>query len=110
MEVVPQPIPMIPRLPAQTAVADPGVPTLLATPELTGPSTGPLQLTEVDRRPISISTPHPAYPVWARARQLQARVDVEFTVDAQGRVSDVRVRKMEGNERFGGVVKRAVGK
>lgn len=110
MKAVPRPIPMIPRLPAETEVAGPEVWPEVAEPEPAGPAPAPLQMADVDRRAIPISTPHPTFPSWARARRLEARVTIEFTVDKQGRVVDVRVRQVKGNERFGTVAANAVRK
>ncbi|MEM7199686.1 MAG: energy transducer TonB [Planctomycetota bacterium] len=69
---------------------------------------GPMQLTDVDRRPQRTRGQLPSYPHWARIRGLEAELTVEFIVSAEGIVEDVRIRDLDGDERFSRMVLDAV--
>jgi len=59
-----------------------------------------LSILKVDRAPSRISAVPPAYPQWARRAGLEAVVTLRFVVAADGTVTDVKVHKIEGDERF----------
>lgn len=63
-------------------------------------SLGTMELPDVDRPPQRKSGVLPPYPQWARLKNLEGKVTVEFVVGPEGAVSDVRIRRVEGDERF----------
>ena len=68
-----------------------------------------LSILKVDRIPLKISGVPPRYPHWARRAGLEAIVTLRFVVTAEGVVRDIKVHKIEGDERFGDEAVRAVG-
>lgn len=62
---------------------------------------GPLSAGDVDRPPRKIAGALPSYPRWARRAGLEGTVTLRFVVTAQGTVTDVTIRRIEGDERFG---------
>ena len=69
---------------------------------------GPLSAGEVDRAPRKIAGALPRYPRWARQAGLEGTVTLRFVVTAQGTVTDVTIRRIEGDERFGPEAVRAM--
>ena len=63
--------------------------------------TGPLSLATVDRAPRKTAGGFPRYPQWARQARLEATVTLRFVVTPEGRVTNVNVHRLEGDERFG---------
>ena len=77
------------------------VPEIPAVPEV-------YEIGEVDRKPQPLYCPEPAYPRSARRRGVEGHVMVRFTVDARGRVEEVRVVESEPKGVFDGSALRAV--
>jgi protein TonB len=71
-------------------------------------SAGVVELAQVDVSPRRLSTPLPVYPAWARSRRIEGSVTLRYTVDEDGRVRDVQVEEVTGDERFAAVAREAV--
>jgi protein TonB len=69
-----------------------------------------MDLSDVDRPPERLHAPPVMYPHWARVAGKEGRVRVQFIVDAEGRVGDVHLLEVTGEDRFGDVVVEAVRK
>ncbi len=108
-----------PRLPDGVRAIGPDLPGL--TVALPGPADlrsvpsspvdvieSPLSLSGVDRPPRKISGAPPRVPAWARRGRLEGKVTVRFVVTAEGQVTDLNVRRIEGDERFGREAMRAL--
>ena len=70
--------------------------------------TGPMDLPDVDSAPRRARGGMPPYPLWAQRKGLEARMRVEFVVEADGSVSNVRVTRLDGDERFRAIAISAV--
>ncbi len=106
-----QPTPLTPRLPIDMARAPDPLALAVAVTDLdvTVPSvSGPMELTDVDRPPSRESGRMPPYPTWAESSGLEAVLRVEFVVNADGSVSDARVTRLDGDERFRRLIEDAV--
>jgi len=68
----------------------------------------PLSLSGVDRPPRKLSGTPPRVPGWARRGRLEGRVTVRFVVTVEGQVTDLNIRRIEGDERFGREAMRAL--
>lgn len=66
-------------------------PTVVAPPVSTAPT--PARPAAVSSALVAISTPQPDYPADARRNEITGNVEVEFVVNRDGSVSDVRVVK-----------------
>lgn len=74
-----------------------------------GPAQGVLyETSEVDRAPTQRHAPLPAYPLWARRRGAEGRVQLRVHVSADGRVVTATVKLVDGDHRFGTVARDAV--
>ena len=111
--------PLTPRLPDGVRAIGPDLPGLAVA--LPGPTDlrlvssaattvieGPLSLSGVDRPPRMISGAPPRVPRWARRGRLEGKVTLRFVVTLEGRATDVNIRHIEGDERFGREAMRAV--
>ncbi|UCD48916.1 MAG: TonB family protein [Phycisphaerales bacterium] len=78
----------------------PGVPTSTIK--------GPLSLAMVDRAPRRTTGALPRYPQWARQARLEATVTLRFVVTSQGKVSNINIHRLEGDERLGREAMRAI--
>ncbi len=97
-----------PELPG-LAVALPGPANLRLVPGVSATVIeGPLALSGVDRPPRMISGAPPHVPSWARRGRLEGKVTLRFVVTSEGRVTDVNIRRVDGDERFGREAMRAV--
>jgi len=67
-----------------------------------------LSLSSVDEPPRLVSGVPPRFPRWARRARLAGAVMLRFVVTAEGTVGEIRVRDIEGDERFGPEAVRAV--
>ena len=67
-----------------------------------------LSILKVDRAPSKISASPPHYPQWARRTGLEAVVTLRFVVTIDGTVTNVKVHRIEGDERFAAEAIRAV--
>jgi protein TonB len=73
-----------------------------------GSAQGPFALGDVDGEPRRVGGASPDYPLWARRRGIEGSALLRFVVDAEGRVSQVRVVSTEGSARFGDVARRTI--
>ena len=92
----------------------PGVPIdiSLTESELTdiGDISDALALNQVDRPPQKISGASPVYPLWAKAGKAEGSVTLRFIVDVDGKVHNIEVHSIRGDERFATAAKKAVEK
>jgi protein TonB len=61
----------------------------------------PVSAPKIDRLPSKIAGPLPRYPQWARRDNLEAVVTLRFIVTSEGTVKNVKIREIDGDERFG---------
>jgi protein TonB len=82
----------------------------MALPASSLPAASPAvaEAAQVDVLPRRLSTPLPVYPAWARSRRIEGSVALRYTVDEDGRVRDVQVEEVTGDERFAAVAREAV--
>jgi len=66
-----------------------------------------LELNEVDKAPWKIKHIQPVYPFQAKNRRIEGSVTLEFLIDEKGKVSEVRVLKVNGFDGFGASAKKA---
>ena len=91
------------------AVALPGPADLRLVPGVSTTAVqSPLSLSGVDRPPRRLSGAPPRVPGWARRARLEGKVTLRFIVTLEGRVTDVNIRRIEGDERFGREASRAL--
>lgn len=69
-----------------------------------------LSVNHVDNPPRKISGSSPSYPRWARPTRAEGAVTLRFVVGIDGRVSNIKVQKADGDERFAIAARKAVGK
>lgn len=67
-----------------------------------------LSILKVGRIPLKIAGAPPRYPEWARRAGIEAVVTLRFVVTVEGEVRDIKVHKIEGDERFGEEAVKAV--
>ena len=103
MEALVTPMDILPRIPTMDSdILDPNA-LAVAVSDLdvnTPTSFGPMDMQDVDQPPRRTRGGASEYPYWARSKGLEARLTVAFTVGANGKVSNVRVTQLEGDERF----------
>lgn len=112
-------LPFTPRFPEGTreVVADlPGLPIVLpgsadlraipSTPA--SPVGGPSSSSGVEYVPVKIAGEEPRYPPWARRSRLEGTVTLRFVVAKDGKVENVSICDIEGDERFGPEAVRAI--
>ena len=63
---------------------------------------------EVDEDPVPTSRPQPIYPRYAKNRGTEGHVDLQFTVNRQGKVQDAVVINAEPGQVFGSSTLRAI--
>jgi len=110
---------LTPRLPNGVQAIGPELPGLAIV--LPGPSDlrlvpstsirgveSPLPLSGVDRPPRRIAGAPLRFPAWARRARLEGKVTLRFIVTAKGRVTDINIRRIDGDERFGREATRAL--
>lgn len=71
---------------------------------------GALALNLVDKVPQKIAGTTPYYPFWARQSGAEGIVTLRFVVGVDGKVYDVEVQRVDGDERFAKAAKQAVEK
>jgi len=107
------------HLPTRVATVSPELPGLpVVLPEAsdlrslpgvpTSRSEGPLSLATVDRAPRRTAGVPPRYPQWARQARLEATVTLRFVVTSEGKVIEVNIHHLEGDERLGREAMRAI--
>jgi len=69
---------------------------------------GPMDLAGVDAEPQRQHCPPPSYPLWAKAEGAEGVVTLRFVIGVNGRVRDVAVQRVDGDERFGNAARKAV--
>ena len=69
-----------------------------------------MEIGRVDNPPMKISGGAPVYPRWARSESASGTVTLRFVVAANGKVSNIQVKKIEGDKRFADAAIRAVKK
>ncbi|MDD5134496.1 MAG: TonB family protein [Phycisphaerae bacterium] len=69
-----------------------------------------LALNQVDQPPRRISGTLPAYPIWARAKKAEGMATLRFVVDIDGKVRNIEVYGVQGDERFATNAAKAVEK
>ena len=69
-----------------------------------------LALNQVDQPPRKISGASPVYPIWAKAKQAEGAVTLRFIVDIDGKVRNIEVHSIRGDERFAIAAEKAVEK
>ena len=52
----------------------------------------------------------PVYPLWAKAKRAEGTVTLRFIVDVNGKVRNIEVHSILGDERFATAAKKAVEK
>lgn len=67
-------------------------------------------INEVDQKPVSVATFKPHYPYSARRRGIEGHVTVQFLVDQEGGVREIRIVEAQPPGIFDGTVKRTVPK
>ena len=103
MEAIVAPMAILPRIPTMDAdIFDPNALAVSVSDVAvsTPASFGPMQMQDVDQPPRRRRGSPTDYPYWARSKGLEARLTVAFTVEANGKVTSVRVTHLEGDERF----------
>ncbi len=113
METMTPVAPLLPRIPIENlSIDDAGAMQIAVSdlPVVVNAPQGPMEMPDVDQPPMRTSGTLPDYPRWAQSRALEADLTVEFVVGADGTVSDVRVSKLKGDERFRALAIEAVGK
>ena len=103
IEMMTAPTPLLPRTPIENLSIDDVSAMSIAVADLPVAVValqGPMELRDIDSPPTKTSGSFPPYPRWAQSRALEADLTVEFVVNADGSVSDVRVSRLEGDERF----------
>lgn len=97
---------LVPRMPSIETAAD-----LELSPDVTDPvvevakgPVGPMSAGAVDQDPRRTFAPPLEYPRWARRANKEATALVRFIVGADGRMRDVRITRLDGDERFRGVI------
>jgi TonB family protein len=103
MESMVAPVPIAPRIPVtNTDMFDlHAIPVTVTDLTVASPiQVGPMRIPDVDTPPRRVRGRLPAYPSWAQSADLEGRVNLEFVVEADGTVSNVRVSRLEGDERF----------
>ncbi|MBN2375467.1 MAG: TonB family protein [Sedimentisphaerales bacterium] len=89
----------------EVAVADSITDSVKAEGSLPG---GAMDVSRVDEPPKKIYGTMPSYPYWARVGSKEAVVRLSFVVDRQGRVAEVEVESVRGDNRFGQLASKAV--
>lgn len=76
--------------------------TELSSPDLTDIAVfgNALALNQVDRPPSKINGTSPSYPIWARAKKAEGSVVLRFIVGIDGKVHNIKVYSIQGDERF----------
>lgn len=110
---------LMPRLPNGIREIGPDLPGL--TVALPGPSDlriapstsirgveSPLPLSGVDRPPRKIAGAPPRVPAWAKRARLEGKVTLRFIVTTEGQITDINIRRINGDERFGREARRAL--
>lgn len=69
---------------------------------------GPLSLATVDRVPRRTAGTLPRYPQWARQARLEAMVTLRFVVTPDGKVTNINIHRLKGDERLGREAMRTV--
>ncbi len=97
---------LVPRMPSIETAAD-----LELSPDVTDPPVevvkgpaGPMSAGTVDQDPRRTYAPPFEYPRWARRSNKEATALVRFVVGVDGRVSDVRISRLDGDQRFRGPI------
>ncbi len=99
-------VPLLPRVSFDSVVSDTAWPSLV--PDVVEGLVSPMDSAAVDEPPRKLFAPPLRYPSWAKAAGLEGVVTVEFVVEVDGRVGNVRVVDVKGDRRFGEVVAKAV--
>ena len=76
----------------------------------TGNSNDALGLNQVDQPPQKISGDSPVYPLWAKAKKTKGTVTLRFIVGSDGKVHNIKIHSLRGDERFATAAKKAVEK
>ena len=69
-----------------------------------------LVLSQVDKPPKKISGAMPSYPTWAKNKRAEGVVILRFIVGEDGKVYNIKIHSITGDERFAETAKRAVQK
>ncbi len=113
MEALAVPIPITPRIPVtNTDVFDVhAIPVTVTDIAVSSPlQVGPMDIPDVDTPPRRTRGSLPPYPGWAESAGLEARVKLHFVVEVDGTVSNIRVGRLDGDERFRALAVSAVRK